>query len=157
MEKFFTCISVSNLTSIKYLVFQFQIYPLSKFPSNLCSTVFQGETLAVLLDDKDVVLINREDSSFLDAPNNKVTENRRKMTPVKFEEVTKGLCIVTAEENSAVNWEWRGQMENNRVTLGLEFVFLRGEQLSQALQKFVSLFSRQRGGGAQGWEYPSAV
>ena len=129
----------------------------SNFPLNLRSTVFQGETLAVLLDDEDVFLINREDSSFLDSPNNKVTENRRKMTPVKFEEVTKGLCIVTAEENSAVNWEWRGQMENNRVTLGLEFVFLRGEQLSQALQKFVSLFSRQRGGGAQGWEYPSAV
>ena len=156
MEKFFTCISVSNLTSIKYLVFQFQIYPLSKFPSNLCSTVFQGETLAVLLDDKDVVLINREDSSFLDAPNNKVTENRRKMTPVRFEEVINGLCVVTAEK-STVNSTIRQFQENNCVTLGFEFVFLRGEQLSQALQKFVSLFSRQRGGGAQGWEYPSAV
>ena len=121
---------------------------------NLRSTVFQGETLAVLLDDEDVVLINREDSSFLDSPNNKVTENRRKMTPVKFEEVTKGLCVVTAE-NSTVNCG--SLITYNRVTLGLEFVFLRGEQLSRALQKFVSLFSRQRGGGAQGWEYPSAV
>ena len=123
---------------------------------NLRSTVFQGETLAVLLDDEDVVLINREDSTFLDSPNNKVTENRGKMTPVKFEEVTKGLCVVTAEKIT-VNSKIRQFQENNRVTLGFEFVFLRGEKLSLALQKFVSLFSSKRGGGAQGWEYPSAI
>ena len=132
--------------------FQTQI----KFSIESRSTVFQGETLAVLLDDEDVVLINREDSTFLDSPNNKVTENRRKMTPVRFEEVTKGLCVVTAEKIT-VNSKIRQFQENNRVTLGFEFVFLRGEKLSRALQKFVSLFSSQRGGGAQGWEYSSAV
>ena len=80
------------------------------------------------------------------------------MSPVKFQEVTNGLCVVTTEKNTDWQHEWMGNMGNNRVTLGFEFVFLRGEKMSRALRKWVSLFSSQGSSSSgQGWEYPSRL
>ena len=117
--------------------------------------VFQGGTLAVLLNEQDVFLINGGKSGLLaspKSPSNKVSEICHKMSPVKFQEVTNGLCVVMTEKKSTMDWEWMGNMGNNRVRLGFEFVFLRGEKLSRALQKWVSIFSCQHSSGAHGWE-----
>ena len=69
-----------------------------------------------------------------------VSEIRHKMSPVKFQEVTNGLCVVTKETKSTMDWEWMGNMGNNPVRLGFEFVFLRGEKLSGHLRGGLQYF-----------------
>ena len=135
-------------------------YPMSSFSwgSNKAAgiSVFQGGNLAILLNDKESILINiagwpeqvlvtfcrdKPQSSLKFPTKNKVTESRyHDFKPVKFQEVTNGLCVVTTERTRLHRMD-DGEYTHPHVKFGYELVFLGGEKLSRALQRWVSLAS----------------
>ena len=63
------------------------------------------------------------------------------LSPVKFQEVTNGLCVVTTETSALL---WDDDSAHNSVSLGFQIMFLKGETLSAALQRWVELFSEPK-------------
>ena len=93
--------------------------------------------LAVLLDDDGATLISptSDDEKQIVNPLKTLTGD----WAVKFQEVTDGLFVVTTETSVLLYNE--DSAAHNSVNLAFQMVFLKGERLSPAIQKWVELFS----------------
>ena len=107
--------------------------------STLKNAIFKFTTnkdLAIFLDDDGATLISPTSIKDQDLAN-----QTRSMTgdmAVKFQEVTDGLFVVTTESRTLLYQE---ESAYNSVYWNFQLVFLKGERLSAALQKWVELFS----------------